>query len=61
MITRCFLSTHTLSEVTATCDRVIIISAGRIVADDTLKALADKHAGGNPDMLEKIFLSLTEA
>jgi ABC-2 type transport system ATP-binding protein len=55
------LSTHTLSEVTATCDRVIIISGGTIVADDTLKALADKHAGGNPEMLEKIFLSLTEA
>ncbi len=33
------LSTHILPEVTATCDRVIIISKGRIVAEDTLEGL----------------------
>lgn len=33
------LSTHILSEVEATCDRVIIISRGMIVADDTTSNL----------------------
>jgi len=33
------LSTHILPEVTATCDRVIIISNGKIVAEDTLEGL----------------------
>ncbi|MEW5910590.1 MAG: ATP-binding cassette domain-containing protein [Thermodesulfobacteriota bacterium] len=33
------LSTHILSEAEATCDRVIIISRGKIVADDDTKSL----------------------
>jgi len=33
------LSTHILPEVQATCDRVIIISDGKIVADDTVEGL----------------------
>ena len=33
------LSTHILSEAEATCDRVIIINRGKIVADDDTKAL----------------------
>jgi len=33
------LSTHILSEVEATCDRVIIINRGRIVADDKTELL----------------------
>jgi ABC-2 type transport system ATP-binding protein len=55
------LSTHILQEVTATCQRVIIINKGRIVADDPLTALVSKHrrAGKEPS-LEEIFLSLTE-
>ncbi|MBC7330872.1 MAG: ATP-binding cassette domain-containing protein [Synergistetes bacterium] len=36
------LSTHILPEVTATCDRVIIISNGRIAAEDTLEGLEAK-------------------
>lgn len=39
------LSTHILAEVQATCDRIIIISDGRIVADDTPDALTEKDAG----------------
>ena len=54
------LSTHILSEVVATCDRVVIISKGRIVADDSLDALAVKHGSTRGD-LDKIFLNLTEA
>ena len=38
------LSTHILSEVEATCDRVVIIDKGKIVADDSTQAL--KQAGG---------------
>jgi len=33
------LSTHILSEVEATCDRVVIINKGRIVADDAMENL----------------------
>ncbi len=34
------LSTHILSEVTATCDRVVIIHSGKIVADGTPESLS---------------------
>lgn len=40
------LSTHILSEVEATCDRIVIISRGKIVADgstDSLKQSASGH------------------
>lgn len=55
------LSTHILQEVTATCERVIIIHGGKIVADDKLKSLVAKHKqDGETASLEKVFLSLTE-
>jgi ABC-2 type transport system ATP-binding protein len=38
------LSTHILSEAEATCDRVVIINRGRIVADDSTESLK-KSAG----------------
>lgn len=41
------LSSHILPEVSKTCDRVIIISEGRIVASDTCDALSSKYFGGN--------------
>ncbi|TFH26103.1 MAG: ATP-binding cassette domain-containing protein [Myxococcales bacterium] len=40
------LSTHNLSEVQVTCGRVLIISRGEIVADDTPEELAAR--GGKP-------------
>lgn len=40
------LSTHILPEVQATCSRVMIISDGVLVADDTPEGLARKAAGG---------------
>jgi len=46
------LSTHILSEVEATCDRIIIIDRGKIVADDTTAAI--KQSAG-----EKQFVSLS--
>jgi len=39
------LSTHILPEVQATCGRVIIISDGKLVADDKPDALVDREAG----------------
>ncbi len=38
------LSTHILSEVEATCDRVVIISSGEIVADGKTDDLIRRHA-----------------
>ncbi len=40
------ISTHILAEAEAICKRVLIIDRGRIVADDTPAALADKTAHG---------------
>ncbi len=39
------LSTHILSEVQATCERIIIINKGEIVAEDTLEGLNQKMSG----------------
>jgi ABC-2 type transport system ATP-binding protein len=36
------LSTHILSEAEATCDRLVIINKGKIVADDTTSALRQR-------------------
>ena len=55
------LSTHILQEVTATCERVIIINKGKIVADDKLTSLVEHHKRvGQGSSLEEIFLHLTE-
>lgn len=40
------LSTHILSEVQSTCDRVLIINEGRLVADDSPRHLVADGAGG---------------
>ncbi|MHC4942623.1 MAG: ABC transporter ATP-binding protein [Planctomycetota bacterium] len=40
------ISTHILSEVQATCSRVLIINRGRIVADDQPESLARRIQGG---------------
>jgi len=46
------LSTHILSEVTATCNRVIIINKGKIVADGTPEELQAKSKGQSLVVLE---------
>ena len=46
------LSTHILSEVQATCDRVIIINKGKIVADGTPAELQAKSKGESVVTLE---------
>ncbi len=55
------LSTHTLPEVTAMCDRALIIRGGRMVACDTLENLHQAHQGDGPTSLEEIFIRLTSA
>ncbi len=50
------LSTHILSEAEATCDRIVIINKGRIVADDRTDSLKNR-AGGT----RQIDLSLQNA
>lgn len=39
------LSSHILSEISAVCDRLVILSNGKVVADDTEAVLLRKHAG----------------
>ena len=46
------LSTHILSEVQATCDRVIIVNEGIIVADGTLEQLQQDFRGSEKISLE---------
>src|SRR5690606_24384941 len=40
------LSTHILPEVEATCDRILIINKGKIVADGTPELLRQQATGG---------------
>ena len=46
------ISTHVLQEVTATCDRVVIINKGRIAADGTPDELMALASGANAILLE---------
>jgi ABC-2 type transport system ATP-binding protein len=50
------LSTHILQEVTATCEKVLILARGRLVAHESLTDLQARHPGQS---LEEIFLHLT--
>ncbi|MEX2044664.1 MAG: ABC transporter ATP-binding protein [Opitutus sp.] len=52
------LSTHILEEVDAICTRVIIISRGKLVADETPAQLRARQPGAR---LDEIFRSLTHA
>ncbi len=48
------ISTHTLEEVPAMCNRVIVVDHGQVVADDTPEKLASSRPGG----LEEAFIML---
>jgi ABC-2 type transport system ATP-binding protein len=50
------ISTHILEEVDAVCNRAIIIAGGKILADDTPKALAARAASGR---LDDVFRQIT--
>ncbi|HUM13608.1 MAG TPA: ABC transporter ATP-binding protein [Myxococcaceae bacterium] len=55
------LSTHILPEVTMTCERVLILNQGRMVAFDEIRNLAHALGQGDQTSLEDIFLKLTAA
>jgi ABC-2 type transport system ATP-binding protein len=56
------LSTHILPEVTMTCEKVLIINQGKIVAYDEIRNLAHVHGGAAESAsLEEIFIKLTAA
>lgn len=50
------ISTHILEEVAAVCNRAIIIAGGKILADDTPKALAARAPSGR---LDDVFRQIT--
>ncbi len=54
------LSTHILPEVEATCDRVIIINNGSLVANGTTDELIGKSRGSNEKIICKIRGNSTE-
>ena len=63
------LSTHILQEVSAVCDRVTIISHGKIVAQNTLAGLEEETGGkdkyilkikGNPNKALELMASIDE-
>jgi ABC-2 type transport system ATP-binding protein len=55
------LSTHILPEVTMTCEKVLIINQGKIVAYDEIRKLASLHGQAENVSLEEIFIKLTAA
>jgi len=56
---RCVLfSTHIMQEVAALCDRIVIIAAGRVVADGSPEAL---RSLAGQDSLEEAFMSIIGA
>jgi ABC-2 type transport system ATP-binding protein len=52
------LSTHILEEVEAICSRIVIISQGRLIADETPAALLGRQPGARMD---EIFRNLTRS
>ncbi|HON24650.1 MAG: ABC transporter ATP-binding protein [Myxococcota bacterium] len=41
------LSTHNLHEVTATCNRILIVHKGRLIADGSPAEIQEQHGGSN--------------
>ncbi len=63
-----FISSHILSEISAVCDRVLIINKGKLIAEDTPDNLAEKVSGkneyvvrieGEKDSIEASFANLS--
>ena len=48
------LSSHILSEVSATCERVLIINQGRLVADDTPQRLTERFGREHRQEIEMV-------
>ncbi len=53
---RCVLfSSHVMQEVAVLSDRVVIIGHGRVLADETVQSIRDRHGAGS---LEEAFLQV---
>src|SRR5205807_8777934 len=48
------LSSHILPEVSATCERVVIINQGRLVADDTPRNLSRRLSEGRSQQVDAV-------
>jgi ABC-2 type transport system ATP-binding protein len=48
------LSTHILPEVQASCEKVIIINSGQIVAEDSLEGLSKRMSGGGAQVSVRV-------
>ena len=46
------ISSHILSEIAVTCDRILVLSNGRLVADDTLSGLVRRASEGAEVVLQ---------
>jgi ABC-2 type transport system ATP-binding protein len=55
------LSTHLLAEVTLSCEKVLIINKGKLVAFDEIKKLAGQSGQAEHVSLEETFIKLTAA
>jgi ABC-2 type transport system ATP-binding protein len=53
-----FLSIHQLADAARVCDRLVLLSAGRVAGEGTLEELAAK-TGATGGGLEEVFLALT--
>ncbi|MFO8056435.1 MAG: AAA family ATPase, partial [bacterium] len=53
------LSTHILAEVEASCDRIILIHRGSIIADDAMESVIQR-AGGDKPSLENAFVKMID-
>jgi ABC-2 type transport system ATP-binding protein len=51
-----FVSSHLINEMAVTADRLVVIGAGRLVADTSVTELSSRYGS-----LEEAFLSLTSA
>ena len=56
--TSLLITSHNMLEIERVCDRVVFLSEGRVVADDTPAAVAEHFGSGN---LEDVFLHLAGA
>ncbi|WP_069867061.1 ABC transporter ATP-binding protein [Streptomyces malaysiensis] len=57
--TTVFLTTHYLDEADALADRIVVVDAGRIVAEGTSAELKRRHAGDSGASLQDAFLAIT--
>jgi ABC-type multidrug transport system ATPase subunit len=53
-----FVSIHQLTDAARVCDRLVLLSGGRVVGEGTLDELS-QHAGVSGGGLEEVFLALT--